>query len=104
MNTGGLSLTSVTLMVSTVWAVWAVSDAVTLSLYSRRVSKSRRRTSVTLPLNRSMLKTPRPEASVSLSVENPYVRAGFVSTSFAVTAVSTVPTSVPEIKQQSVIT
>ena len=102
MKIGGLSLTSVTLMVSTVRAVWAVSEAVTLRRYSRCDSKSRRRTRMTLPLNLSILNTPKPEVSASLlstseslSVENPYVSAGFVSTSFAVTDVRTVPTSVP---------
>jgi hypothetical protein len=103
MKMGGLSFTSVTLMVSAVRAVWAVSEAVIRRRYSRRDSKSRRWTRVILPLNLSTLKTPKPvssasliPASESLSVENPYVSAGFVSTSLAVTAVSTVPTSVPE--------
>ena len=51
------------------------------------------------PLNRSILNA----AASSLSSVNEYVKAGLVSTSLAVTAVKTVPTSVPVIKKKKLV-
>lgn len=91
-------------MVNVVWATCDVSDAIIFNWYSCRLSKSRCFCRMIFPLKRSIEKTFIAlsssiwlASSASEPIVSPklYVRAGFVSTSFAVTAVSTVPTSVP---------
>lgn len=92
-NTGELSLTSVTFIVSVVLATCSLSDAVILTSYIFFVSKSRGLFNTIFPLYLSTEKLLSP-----CIIE--YFKAGYVSTSFAVTDVSTVPTSVPKNKNK----
>lgn len=85
---GELSFTSITCIVSIVSAMCALSDAVIFTWNCFLVSKSRGLFKTSFPLYLSIENLSSPSTIA-------YFKAGYVSTSFAVTVVRTNPTSAP---------